>query len=103
MKLFSLNFQQTLICYRLQRILPTIFQYYAKNNGFQFHLTSVTLHLSMILDFRYKGLRLLWEEGKTNKLPAGQVSRIEKILNAIHLARKVPQDFEFLNTGEFIH
>lgn len=48
----------------------------------------------MIKSIRHKGLKLLWEEGKASKLPADQVSRIERILNAIHLAQQVPQDFE---------
>jgi len=48
----------------------------------------------MIKTFRHKGLKLLWETGKAAKLPADQVSRIERILNAIHVAQQVPQDFE---------
>lgn len=52
----------------------------------------------MIKSFRHKGLRLLWEEGKTSKLPAELVSRIERMLEVIDSAAKVPDDFEvFLN------
>lgn len=47
----------------------------------------------MIKSFRHKGLRLLWEEGKTSKLPAEQISRIERMLELIDSATDVPDDF----------
>lgn len=48
----------------------------------------------MIQSFKHKGLRLLWEEGKTSKLPAEQISRIERMLEMIDSATEVPGDFE---------
>ncbi|GGH26832.1 plasmid maintenance system killer [Sphingobacterium alkalisoli] len=48
----------------------------------------------MIKSFKHKGLRLLWEEGKTSKLPAELVSRIERMLEVIDRAAKVPDDFD---------
>lgn len=47
----------------------------------------------MIKSFKHKGLRLLWEEGKTSKLPAEQISRIERMLEVIDSATDVPDDF----------
>ena len=55
-------------------------------------------NISMIKSFKHKGLRLLWEEGKTNKLPAEQINRIERVLEVIDSAEQVPEDFSaFLN------
>ena len=48
----------------------------------------------MIRSFRHKGLRLLWEKGDGIKLPADQVTRIERMLNVIEAAQLLPQDFE---------
>ena len=48
----------------------------------------------MIRSIRHKGLRLLWEEGRSNKLPADLLNRIERILQVIDSAEQVPQDFE---------
>ena len=48
----------------------------------------------MIKSIRHKGLRLLWEHGNGSKLPADQVSRIERMLEVIDSAGRVPQDFE---------
>ena len=54
-----------------------------------------TLHnYPMITGIRHKGLRLLWEEGNSNKLPADLVTRIEIIMDVIDSAQQVPQDFE---------
>ncbi|MGN6396069.1 MAG: type II toxin-antitoxin system RelE/ParE family toxin [Mucilaginibacter sp.] len=47
----------------------------------------------MILNFKHKGLRLLWEEGKSNKLPTDQIEKIERMLEVIDSIQKVPDDF----------
>lgn len=52
----------------------------------------------MIRNIRHKGLRQLWENDKTSKLPAEQVSRIRQMLEVIDSARVVPQDFEFFRS-----
>jgi proteic killer suppression protein len=49
----------------------------------------------MIKNFRHKGLRLLWEEGKATKLPTDQIQRITNILRVIDDTQSVPRDFEF--------
>jgi toxin HigB-1 len=48
----------------------------------------------MIKSIRHKGLRLLWEQGNSNKIPADLVTRIEIILEVIDSANQLPQDFE---------
>ena len=48
----------------------------------------------MIKTIRHKGLRLLWEQGNTSKLPADLVTRIGIMLEVIDSANEVPQDFE---------
>jgi proteic killer suppression protein len=52
----------------------------------------------MIKSFRDKRLRLLWETGKTSKLPADQLIRIKQMLEVIDSAQSVPQDFEFFRS-----
>lgn len=47
----------------------------------------------MIQSFRHKGLRLLWEQNNTSKLPADQISRIERMLEVIDSAQDIPEDF----------
>ena len=47
----------------------------------------------MIKSFKHKGLKLLWEDGKTSKLPADQIKRIEMMLEIIDGAQEVPDDF----------
>ena len=47
----------------------------------------------MIKSFKHKGLKLLWEEGKTSKLPTDQIRRIEMMLEVIDSAQEVPEDF----------
>ena len=47
----------------------------------------------MIQSFKHKGLRLLWEQGISSKLPADQVNRIERMLDVIDSAQQVPEDF----------
>ncbi len=47
----------------------------------------------MILSFKHKGLRLLWEQGNTSKLPADLIGRIERMLDIIDAAQQVPEDF----------
>jgi len=47
----------------------------------------------MIQSFRHKGLRLLWEENNSSKLPAEHVSRIERMLAILDAAQQVPEDF----------
>lgn len=49
----------------------------------------------MIKSIRQKGLRQLWEIGNGNKLPADQITKIERILHVIDSAQKLPQDFDF--------
>ena len=48
----------------------------------------------MIKSIRHKGLRLLWNEGNSGKLPADLVTRIEIMLEVIDTVNQVPQDFE---------
>jgi toxin HigB-1 len=52
----------------------------------------------MIKSFKHKGLRLLWEGHKGNKLPADQLKKIMQILELIDSAQLVPQDFEFFKS-----
>jgi len=47
----------------------------------------------MIQGFKHKGLRLLWEQGNGSKLPADQISRIERMLDVIDSVQQVPEDF----------
>ena len=47
----------------------------------------------MIKSFKHKGLKLLWEDGNTSKLPADQIKRIEMMLEIIDSAQEVPDDF----------
>lgn len=47
----------------------------------------------MILNFKHKGLKLLWEQGNGNKLPADLIGRIERMLVFIDTVQKVPEDF----------
>jgi proteic killer suppression protein len=47
----------------------------------------------MIQNFKHKGLRLLWEQGDGSKLSADLVGRIERMLEVIDAAQKVPEDF----------
>ena len=61
-------------------------------------LTSVTLRLVMIKSINHKGLRQLWENGKSSKLPFDQVNKIRQILEIIDSAQAVPQDFEFFRS-----
>ena len=48
----------------------------------------------MIKSFRHKGLRQLWENGKSSKIPADQIARIERMLNVIDAVQQLPGDFE---------
>jgi len=48
----------------------------------------------MIKSFKHKGLKLLWEDGKSSKLPADLVNRIERMLEVIDAANMVPEDFK---------
>ncbi len=52
----------------------------------------------MIKSFKHKGLRLLWETGKSGKLPADQLSKIIQMLELIDSVQLVPQDFEFFRS-----
>lgn len=47
----------------------------------------------MILNFKHKGLKLLWEQGNASKLPSDLISRIERMLDIIHTAVQVSEDF----------
>jgi len=48
----------------------------------------------MIKSIQHKGLRLLWEQGNGSKLPADQLSRIERMLEVVDSIRQMPQDLE---------
>ena len=52
----------------------------------------------MIKNYRDKRLRLLWETGKSGKLPSDQLIRIRQMLELIDSAQSVPQDFEFFRS-----
>jgi len=54
---------------------------------------------SMINSFKHKGLKLLWEEEKTNKLPADHIRHIEMMLAVIDSAQEVPEDLVLFKTG----
>lgn len=47
----------------------------------------------MIQNFKHKGLKLLWEQGNQSKLPADQISRIERMLEILDTVQQVPEDF----------
>ena len=47
----------------------------------------------MIQSFKHKGLRLLWEQNNSSKLPPELISRIEIMLDVIDSAQQVPEDF----------
>ena len=53
----------------------------------------VALHLSKYISFKHKGLKLLWDQGNSSKLPADLVSRIERMLTVIDSAQAAPDDF----------
>lgn len=52
----------------------------------------------MIKGFKHKQLRLLWETGKSGKLPPDQINKIRQMLELIDSAQLVPQDFEFFRS-----
>lgn len=52
----------------------------------------------MIKSISHKGLRQLWESGKSPKLPLDQINRIKQMLEVIDSAQNVPQDFEFFKS-----
>ena len=45
------------------------------------------VYLCMIQSIRHKGLRLLWEKNDPSKLPANQVDKISRILEALDTAK----------------
>lgn len=47
----------------------------------------------MIISFRHKGLKLLWEQENASKLPSDQIGRIERMLAVIDSAKQMPEDF----------
>jgi proteic killer suppression protein len=47
----------------------------------------------MIQGFKHKGLKLLWEQNNSSKLPAELINRIERMLDVIDSAQHVPEDF----------
>ncbi len=54
----------------------------------------------MIKSIQHKGLRLLWEQGNGSKLPADLLSRIERMMEVIDSANRIPNDFDaFKNWG----
>ena len=48
----------------------------------------------MIKSIKHKGLKLLWTEGNSSKLPSDLITRIEMMLEVIDSLQQVPQDFE---------
>ena len=48
----------------------------------------------MIKSIQHKGLKLFWTKGDVSKLPAGNLHKINKVLNIIHYLEKIPQDLE---------
>ncbi len=52
----------------------------------------------MIKSFKHKALRVLWETGKADKLPADQVNKIRQMLEVIDSTQTVPKDFEFFRS-----
>ncbi|MGN6510416.1 MAG: type II toxin-antitoxin system RelE/ParE family toxin [Chitinophaga sp.] len=48
----------------------------------------------MIKRFRSKTLKVLWEDGNTNKLPAAQLKKIRRILQMLDDAEIIPDDFK---------
>lgn len=52
----------------------------------------------MIRSINHKGLRQIWESGKSSKIPFDQVNRISQMMEVIDSAQKVPQDFEFFKS-----
>ena len=50
--------------------------------------------LGMIITFRHKGLRQLWEMGNGMRLPSEQVPRTERMLEVIDALQEVPGDLE---------
>ena len=57
----------------------------------------------MIKSVNHKGLREIWESGKSSKIPFDQLNKIRQMLEVIDNAQKVSQDFEFFRVGKFIH
>ena len=47
----------------------------------------------MIQSFKHKGLRLLWEQNNSSKLPAELIRRIEIMLDVIDSVQQVPEEF----------
>lgn len=43
-------------------------------------------------------MKILWEEGNTNKLPAAQLRKISRMLQMLHDAETVPDDFKIANS-----
>jgi toxin HigB-1 len=48
----------------------------------------------VIKSIRHKGLKLLWEEDKRDKLPTELIAKLEVVLEVIDSAHDVPKDFE---------
>ena len=46
----------------------------------------------MVETFKHKGLKLFWETGNGKFLPASQLSKIRRVLDAIDSLSDVPQD-----------
>lgn len=46
----------------------------------------------MIKTFKHKGLKLFWETGNGKLLPASQLNKIRRVLDAIDNLNDVPQD-----------
>jgi len=53
----------------------------------------------MIKSIQHKGLRLLWEEGNGNKLPADLITRIEIMLEVIDSGNRLLQILRLSETG----
>ncbi|MFT4202888.1 MAG: type II toxin-antitoxin system RelE/ParE family toxin [Chitinophagaceae bacterium] len=50
----------------------------------------------MIVSFKHKGLRLLWEQDNQSKLPPAQRKKIKILLQVIDELKDVPRDLENL-------
>jgi proteic killer suppression protein len=47
----------------------------------------------MIQSFKHKGLKMLWEENNSSKLPPEFINRMERMLDVIDSSQQVPEDF----------
>jgi len=62
------------------------------------HNDKCNFTVNMIKSINHKGLKQLWESGKSSKISFDQISRITQMLEVIDSAQKVPHDFEFFRS-----